>query len=309
MEFEPLVSVVLPSFNRERCIGRAARSVLAQSYQKLELIIVDDGSTDNTAEVMKEIADNRVSYVRHDNNRGAAAARNTGILHARGELLAFQDSDDEWLLDKLTRQVEALSLAGDSIGAVFGGKILYGKDASGRYGDRLTSHIPLENQTDLSGRITKPLMARNFISPQTLLMRRYIAVELGGFDERLPCNEDWDFMLRLSLVTKILCVSRPVVVAYISDDSLSLRRHSNVFSQLVVVRKFRSQFDANPRIYARHLFRLGFNLSRMGKSKSGKLLVVKALAIDPWSLRHWIGFLAVLFETLRRSVAVFGIRG
>src|SRR5215218_7102231 len=94
---EPAVSVVIPTYNRAPLLGRSIRSVLAQCYEDFEVIVVDDGSTDDTAEVVAGFRDARVSYVRLARNTGAGAARNVGIRLARGGFLAFQDSDDEWM--------------------------------------------------------------------------------------------------------------------------------------------------------------------------------------------------------------------
>jgi len=97
MNKNPKVSVIIPTYNRAHLIGRAIQSVLNQTYQDFELIVVDDGSTDNTNEVIKEFSqkDKRILYIKHDKNKGGSAARNTGIKAARGEYIAFQDSDDE----------------------------------------------------------------------------------------------------------------------------------------------------------------------------------------------------------------------
>ena len=107
-EKNPTVSIIIPTYNRAHLIGRAIQSVLNQTYQNFEIIVVDDGSTDNTEEMIKEFQkhDKRIKYIRHEKNRGGAAARNTGIKVARGEYIAFQDSDDEWLPEKLEKQMD-----------------------------------------------------------------------------------------------------------------------------------------------------------------------------------------------------------
>ncbi|MGB3624622.1 MAG: glycosyltransferase family 2 protein, partial [Henriciella sp.] len=102
-----LVSVVIPTYNRARTLRRAVESVLRQSYTNLELIVVDDASTDDTKAVLSSINDPRMRVITYEFNRGCAAARNIGARDARGEYLAFQDSDDEWLADKLSKQVAA----------------------------------------------------------------------------------------------------------------------------------------------------------------------------------------------------------
>jgi len=94
-EKNPTVSVIIPTYNRAHTIGRAIKSVLNQTYQDFEIIVVDDGSTDNTEEVVKSFRDKRIRYIQHKKNKGAAAARNTGIKSAKGKYIAFQDSDDD----------------------------------------------------------------------------------------------------------------------------------------------------------------------------------------------------------------------
>lgn len=101
----PFVSIVIPTYNRARFLGRLVRSVLNQTYKNFEVIVADDASTDDTAEIIKTFKDDRIRYIRHESNAGAAAARNTGIKASRGEYVAFQDSDDEWLPEKLEKQM------------------------------------------------------------------------------------------------------------------------------------------------------------------------------------------------------------
>src|SRR3989344_1865760 len=98
------VSVVLPTYNRAHTLERAVRSVLNQTHKDFELIVVDDGSTDNTRDIVVSFADGRIRYIKHESNKGVAEARNTGIGASRASLIAFQDSDDEWLPHKLALQ-------------------------------------------------------------------------------------------------------------------------------------------------------------------------------------------------------------
>ena len=110
-QLQPLVSVVIPTYNRADLIIRAIDSVRSQSYSNLEIIVVDDCSPDNTPEVVKRIEDNRLTYYRHDTNQGGSAARNTGIKKAQGQYIAFLDSDDVWLTQKLELQLKAIASA------------------------------------------------------------------------------------------------------------------------------------------------------------------------------------------------------
>ena len=128
----PLVSVILPTFNRAATLPRAIMSVLDQSYRNLELLIVDDGSRDNTAEVVAGIRDPRLRYNPLEVNGGASSARNAGLREAKSDFIAFKDSADEWLAGKLEKQVRAAQAAGEAAVTVFHPKLLYGRDDVGR---------------------------------------------------------------------------------------------------------------------------------------------------------------------------------
>jgi glycosyltransferase involved in cell wall biosynthesis len=118
-ENNPTVSIIIPTYNRSRLLARAVKSVLNQTYQNFELIIVDDASTDNTEEVVGSFNDERIKYVRHEKNKGEAVARNTGIKAARGEYIASHDSDDEWLHEKLAKRIRAFENCSPEIGVVY----------------------------------------------------------------------------------------------------------------------------------------------------------------------------------------------
>lgn len=119
MKKNPTVSVIIPTHNRANLIGKAIDSVLDQTCQDFEIIVIDDGSTDNTAEIVKGFDDFKIHYISHELNRGTSAARNTGIKASRGEYIALLDSDDEWLPEKLDRQVEVLQDEPSEVGVVY----------------------------------------------------------------------------------------------------------------------------------------------------------------------------------------------
>ena len=187
--FQPLVSVIIPVYNRAGLVSRAVNSVLAQSYQNFELIIVDDASSDDVASALGKFTDPRLSCIAHPNNRGAAAARNTGILAARGELVAFLDSDDVWFADKLAQQVEAMH---DQPPFVAGHVCAYECVKPG-YGAR---RIAPDWTTETFRR--RQLFGCTCGPGTTLLCRREVFADVGLFDEELRRLEDWDWILRLA---------------------------------------------------------------------------------------------------------------
>jgi len=118
---DPIVSVIIPTYIRAHVLAKAIQSLLNQTYQDFEIIVVDDGSIDNTEEVVKSFNDPRIRYIRHKENCGGSAARNTGIRAAYGECIAFQDSDDEWLPEKLEKQMQVFENAPAEVGVVYTG--------------------------------------------------------------------------------------------------------------------------------------------------------------------------------------------
>jgi glycosyltransferase involved in cell wall biosynthesis len=190
MNTNPLVSVIVPTFNRALVLPRAIASVLKQDYGNLELIVVDDGSTDETERVVAALSDRRISYYRVEANRGPAAARNTGIVLARGDLIAFQDSDDEWLPGKLRKQVRTIAEEGDSAGFSYSS---FWHEVNG-----LQQQIPSVSQITRRGNTFHRLLYGNFIGMPTLVVTRSCLELAGAFDETMRSREDWDLMLRLA---------------------------------------------------------------------------------------------------------------
>lgn len=188
----PRVSVILPTYQRAHLVGRALQSVLAQSYPDLEVIVVDDGSSDGTRDVIARFTDPRVHYIFQE-NRGLAGARNTGVRAARGVYIAFLDDDDEYLPDKLAQQVPVLD-AHPECGVVYSD--VYLCDAAGKR-LRLVADA-LGRGSPPTGMVLEALVYGNFLVSNAPLLRRECFSQAGLFDERLRMFEDWDFWLRLA---------------------------------------------------------------------------------------------------------------
>jgi glycosyltransferase involved in cell wall biosynthesis len=197
----PAVSVVVPVYNRARTLARALSSILAQTFPDFELIVVDDGSTDDSAGVAEGFGDSRIRVLRHPENRGVAAARNTGIGAARGNYVAFLDSDDEWLPEKLKIQIDALE-------AEPGTTRLYCTDyflhriASGQESVRAPRPLTMTQRDLLWGCGVSP--------GATLLAPRALFKAVGPFDETLTRFEDWDWLLRCTRRWPLRIVEQPL---------------------------------------------------------------------------------------------------
>jgi glycosyltransferase involved in cell wall biosynthesis len=206
MTASPSVSVILPTFNRADLLGRAIESVLAQSYTDWELIVWDDGSTDDTPRVAQSLHDGRIRYF-GEQHHGAAYARNRAIEASGGEYLAFLDSDDEWLGGKLAIQVAALT-AHDEIDVIFT-DFENVDTASGTrrrtFGEykRALQHLDIEMLDSQLWVIRRGLLEaiaiENFLATDTIALRRTVLDRVGAFDESLQSSEDFELWWRIAL--------------------------------------------------------------------------------------------------------------
>ncbi len=205
MTVPPRVSVVAPVYNRAGLVERALRSVFAQTLPDFELIVVDDGSTDELAKTLAQFRDPRLRLVRHERNRGPGAARNTGIKEARGACVAFIDSDDEWLPEMLKRLRARLELGPPERSLALSGFYLE-RDRLGRREAR-----PLPDAADW---YLRSLAGCNVSLGSCALIRRSTFDEIGLFDERMRRFEDWDWLLRYTAKHPIAAVEEPMAVIH-----------------------------------------------------------------------------------------------
>src|SRR5882672_407459 len=195
MKSAPLVSVIIPTYNRAAVVGAAIESVLDQTYRDFEVIVVDDGSTDETPATLNRYAD-RIRVVRQT-NAGAAAARNRGIAASRSALIAFQDSDDLWLPHKLERQVALMQRAGPLVPCCLSNIALGPRSKSRTTFDLAQIHSPFEAGLWLN--VAEVLATRFVLFNQAVLIRRAALDKVGVFDSGLKYLEDYDLPLRLAL--------------------------------------------------------------------------------------------------------------
>lgn len=235
------ISVVIPTYNRADQLDRAVSSVLDQTESDFELLIVDDGSTDNTKELCTRYRDPRVQYFRHETNRGASTARNTGILHAKGKYIAFLDSDDEWKPTKLEKQVAALeNRSADWVGAYTD----YTPSRSHGLTELIDKLVPRPSGLEGGEELLGPLLTRafDFGGTSTLLVRRRLFKNIGGFAERLDRQQDLELMIRLLQAGKIVFLSEPLTIrhravrenltAVAESSSHLIDRHEELFWNL-----------------------------------------------------------------------------
>jgi len=197
---DPLVSVIIPTFNRGWAIPEAIESVLTQERITFELIVVDDGSTDATGQILDRYGEQIILIRQH--NQGVSTARNAGIQVARGELIAFLDSDDYWLPNKMITQVEFFKTHPDTW-------ICQTEEIWIRNGQRVN---PKQRHRKRSGMIFYESLALCLVSPSAVMMRRGLFDLIGRFDETLPACEDYDMWLRVSSRYPVFLIDTPLIV-------------------------------------------------------------------------------------------------
>ena len=195
----PLVSVIIPTYNRRWILAEAIESVLSQTFCDHELIVVDDGSTDGTESLLKSFDDITVVF---QENRGVSAARNRGIAQSSGKFLAFLDSDDLWLPEKLAAQMAFFDKQPSA-------RICQTQEIWIRNGKRIH---PKKRHRKISGMFFEQSLELCLVSPSAVVINKNLMEEMGGFDETLPACEDYDLWLRIGASHPVYLVDLPLVV-------------------------------------------------------------------------------------------------
>lgn len=272
------VTVVVPTRNRVRSLERAVASVLSQTHRDLEVLVVDDASTDGTPEMVAGLAaeDPRVRTVRHEQRTGAARARNDGAEAARGPVLAFLDDDCVWAARKLALQLPRL---GPGCGVVYGRQaILAGgqwvvEGAAGAERDALGS-----------------LLRTNYIGTPSLVVQRDLFLDVGAFDPELPRLQDWDLALRLARRTRFAFVPEILVEGGQGDDGISGDREA------LRVAADRMIASHAPHLTRRQAAALHYGLAKFllvdGVTEAARSFFLRAFRLDPFAPIHWAGVAA-----------------
>jgi glycosyltransferase involved in cell wall biosynthesis len=252
--------------------------VLWQTWADLELIVVDDGSTDGTAALLGQYEDPRLRVLRHESGRGAAAARNVGIAAARGSWIAFQDSDDIWLPHKLERQMALVGRNGAEPAVAWCGML--------RVLPARAQYEPSRPSVRRDGAMLPNLLWGPMIGTQTMLVRRDALEAVGGFVEALRTCEDWDLALRLARKHDFAFEDEVLVIAPKADDGLSMSTEQIFHGRERVFEQHRPLFAAHPEIEASNLYHLGYLAMINGEVSRARGYFKQALRRQPRSLKY-----------------------
>lgn len=258
------VTVIIPTHNRRTLLARTLHSVLAQQDVDIEVVVVDDGGSDDTASLVDSLDDARVRIVRHPQSRGVSAARNSGIAQAAADWLAFVDDDDLWAPGKLRSQLDALA-------------------ADPSAGWSCTGSVNIDAQCQITGWATPPrdLAAADLLLRQNgvpgggsgVMASRDLTQEIGGFDEALSNIADWDFYIRLALGAPLAPVFRPQLGYYIHTQGMAhwVERSAREYRYLDVkyaAERRRRDVELNEEAWLRYLADMAYNA---GRQRAGML--------------------------------------
>jgi glycosyltransferase involved in cell wall biosynthesis len=285
-EFDPMVSIVLPTYNRESLLSRAIRSVLNQTYSNFELIVVDDCSIDCTESVAKGFHDDRIRYVRHERKKGAAIARNNGIIAAKGKYIAFQDSDDEWLPTKLEKQINAFNSAPRELGVVYNSFWII--DHNKR------TIVPSSSIKKTEGKIHDALLDMNFISTPAAIVRKECFKKVGMFAD-IPRFQDWELWIRISKYYSFKHLREPLVNQYRQLDSIS--RHTDVLisARKYILSKYFNEISEKPKLLSKHYSDIAIYLCSKGDTNEGRKYFFKAMSAYPYNVKLLLWTISSIF--------------
>jgi glycosyltransferase involved in cell wall biosynthesis len=274
------VSVIIPTYNRAAFIAGAVKSVLAQSLRDLEIIVVDDAGTDDTAAVIENFHDPKIVYLRHDRQRGGAAARNTGILHSTGEYVAFLDDDDEWYPEKLARQMDVMLAGSAELGGVYTGYFIVDRSDGKIRGQIVPSH---------RGDISSALLAGNCIGGTSSVLLRRACFEIGLFDERLPSFQDYDLWLRIARKFHFDFIREPMLKYFVHPNKIWTNSEALLQGLELMLRKHGHSATFRRKCSVYYLS-LGVQFCERNRLGAGRGALVSAARLNPLAIGPYVYF-------------------
>ena len=293
---EPLISVVIPCYNSEVYIGECLDSILHQSYTNLEVIVVDNGSKDNTVAKVKEITDPRIKLV-HEKIKGPAAARNRGLKEAQGDYIAFNDSDDVWLEGKLKKQYACLNNNPEML-FCFGSFLFWKRDKNGTFSvPEIEGNCEaLDYDPALSGDIVNQLIFDAKVWTPTVLMRRELIDKIGYFKTDLIMGEDHEYWFRASMLSKTAKLAYPLALYRKNEQSITHKLHernyaAEVFEIFVSTLKQAGRLECSAEDVRSHRYKLWFQFGYKSLHGGNKRLARKgffnSIRHKPFALSAW----------------------
>ncbi len=298
-DIQPLVSIITPTYNRAEFIGTAIESVLAQTYGHFELLIVDDGSTDNTTEVLEPyLKDKRVRVFRQE-NQGQSVARNVALAQAKGEFICFLDSDNAWVPEKLEHTLQVFDTVPEC-DVVYGDYVVI--DANGK-------ELGINRAKRYSGSIAPQLVCDNFVSMNTTMTRKQCFQEMGGFDTNERLAEDYVLWLRFSTRYRFYYLAEVLGYYRVMTNQLSTDKEAQFRANERQIHHFLKAFPQalsmvqKYRGLSRFYIRKGYYELSAGRYCRATRELFRGLSMDPFWRGPWRLIAKLMLQRLRRGGA------
>ena len=289
------VSVIIITYNRAELLRSAIKSILNQTFQDFELIVVDDASKDNTPGVVQSFSDRRIRYIRHETNKKEGGARNTGVENSKGEYIAFLDDDDEWMPDKLQRQVDLMDSSSLFVGGVYTGFLKIDR----KTGKTLARRVPTKR-----GNIFHDMFIQNWVAtPSTVLIRKACFEKVGLFDVSIPFGADYDMWTRISREFHFEYIRDALVNYYVHENRLSHDYELMIKGMEMFNRKYEHFLALDKKHLSDRYHRLGVFYCLVGEIGKGREALLKAIKLYPFDIRNYFRFCLSLLgaQTFKRG--------
>ena len=299
----PLVSVIVTTFNRRELARRAVKSVLSQTYENFECIVVDDRSTDGTLDNLMDLAQNdeRVRLISHIENRHLSKSRNTGIFVSSGEFVAFLDDDDEWLSSKIEKQIELIKNSSSELGLVY---------CWMNYYDGNSKKIKERHPNHRGFIFSKVLESQPLGNGSTFLVKKNVFEDVGYFDEDLKRGIDGDFIRRLCYKYKVDFVPAVLVKYYTDHGNVRITREDRsgilnaIESESLKLDKFKNELMSFPKQKANIIASIGLLNLKLNNWSEGKNYFIKAIRIYPFSSKIYYFILKSLKHIISEMIII-----
>ena len=290
---KPLISIIIPTFNRASMLDNSIESVRQQTFSDWELIIVDDASTDETENVIRKhmAEDIRIRYIKHNSNIGANATRNRGIQESSGDYIAFLDDDDRWNPDKLSLQYDYFKEHPD-VGVVYCGY---------RYIDQNSKSIFKIEWPRYMGDVSVILLRNNFIGSSVPLFKRECFELAGQFDEKLTSCQDWDMWIRIAQIFHFSYINKILVDIVVHGHQISVNLKSKIESRQRLLEKHEYLLNKNRPMLAHYYKRLAILYTLDHTPLKATQYLLRAIITNPMGIEYFIHLLLSLIPPLHRS--------
>lgn len=296
----PLVSIIMPAYNASSTIQETLQTILQQTYENWELVLIDDGSQDNTCELVALINDNRIHLYREE-NKGSALARSQGTELAQGKYITFLDADDHWEPNKLEAQVELFQRLHPSVGMIHSNYVEF--DHKGFYSPKPLRYC---EKLKISGKIYEDLLIHNFIGLLTVIVKKEVIDQVGVFDPIYTGAEDWDLWLRIAKLYEVAYLPSPLARYRLNPHGQSKNYQTYepglwkvIEHHLLKANMSQKQKKIGLWLFYRHM---AHGFSRNGQINVGFKRLLKAIQVRPFEYRNLLSIGYLCLQCIRKLI-------